>query len=87
MWLGISTTSNLLQHSTPQNLQHNVSDEADVLLFPWEVVENGGQGWGITRDGRKKGTNAYITSHKWCKRRQLIDLIASGLTAEYMDTR
>jgi len=61
-----------------------------VALKSWTISEQGGDGWGVTtRDedhrsaGSESGKNesqrlCFVTSHKMCRRRQCIDLLAAA---------
>ncbi|MCY1022753.1 hypothetical protein [Pyxidicoccus sp. MSG2] len=56
-------------------------------LTGWNVLESGGDGWGVTsmaRDGIA-GNLAFRTSNGWSRRSQLVDLIAKGYSADVLD--
>ena len=51
----------------------------------WNIIENGGSGWGtenISHDGDGK---SWQTSYQWDKKSQTVDLLAKGFTAEALD--
>jgi hypothetical protein len=67
------------------NLLVNGSGAAP-LSTGWTLLANGGSGWYQSASGGYDSTPGYfITSYGWCRRSQVIDLLAAGLTAEELD--
>ena len=66
----------------------------------WTVLENGGDGWRVETDCPRAGrlpdqlirlsggkhTN-FATSHAWCDREQIIDLVGGGMPEKFLDDR
>jgi hypothetical protein len=65
---------NLLQN--PGALQGN--------LDGWEIIENGGDGWGLNIYGMN-GTSCFATSYARCSKSQLIDLLEVGYSEQWLD--
>lgn len=65
---------NLLQN--PGALQGN--------LDGWEIIENGGDGWGLNIYGMN-GTSCFATSYARCSKSQLIDLLEVGYSEAWLD--
>jgi hypothetical protein len=59
-WIGHMETELLVNSKIPS-------------LEGWNILENGGNGWSIIDDGFA-GHKAFITSHKYCKKSQKVDV-------------
>ncbi len=75
---------------TPTSRQVLVNGDALNGMSGWKEIESGGEGWSV-EDGPADacpatagGTN-FVTSSGWCKKAQLIDLVAAGFSAEHLD--
>ena len=66
-----------------QNLLENPGS-AYGGLSGWEIVENGGDGWGLNQYGMN-GTTCFATSYSRCVKRQTIDLVAYGYQTDWLD--
>jgi hypothetical protein len=53
----------------------------------WTILENGGSGWDLRGSPYiYEGSYGFITSYGWCRKYQLLDLLAEGLSATYLDS-
>lgn len=52
-------------------------------MTDWKILSAGGDGWIVIGEGSEKSAK---TSFQWCTRKQEINLIEAGFTAEYLDT-
>ena len=52
----------------------------------WNIIENGGSGWGIEGTSHDGDGKSWGTSYAWDKKSQTINLLANGFTADYLDT-
>uniref|UniRef100_A0A3P8ZNT8 FBA domain-containing protein n=1 Tax=Esox lucius TaxID=8010 RepID=A0A3P8ZNT8_ESOLU len=75
---------------------HSDSEESTVFdeqMEFWEVIRNGGDGWGVgdlPEDcgfGDDKVTKYFATSFELCLKKQVIDLLAEGFSPEDLDAQ
>ncbi|XP_007491863.1 F-box only protein 27 [Monodelphis domestica] len=54
----------------------------------WEL-ENGGEGWAIEENRKPvpgaQAQTCFVSSFRWCRKRQVVDLLAQGLWPELLD--
>ncbi|XP_006004332.1 F-box only protein 2 [Latimeria chalumnae] len=63
-------------------------------LESWQITENGGDMWKVLElpgdCGRefpnKTASQCFVASYEWCKKYQLVDLLAAGYWEEMLDT-
>jgi hypothetical protein len=71
--------------ANPDNLLVNPGAETGDTSG-WTITENGGSGWSNRGDYSHDGSlYGFITSYGWCRKNQLIDLIAEGYSAAELD--
>lgn len=67
------------------NLLANASGQSP-MPNGWTTIAGGGNGWGHSAGGGfDQPSGFFITSWQWCRRSQLIDLVAAGATANELD--
>ena len=52
----------------------------------WNIVANGGAGWGIEGASHDGDGKSWGTSYQWNKKSQTVDLLAKGFTEEFLDS-
>ncbi|WP_422441998.1 VCBS domain-containing protein [Endozoicomonas sp. ALB060] len=67
-----------------QNLLTNGSAENGTS--GWNIIANGGDGWGSGNSSHDGDGQSWVTSNAWAKKSQTVDLLAKGFTEQYLDS-
>ncbi len=67
-----------------RNLLANPGAETGDLTG-WTILQNGGDGWRVRDSGAHTGQSAFQVSYDWCRKYQVIDLVAEGFTEQELD--
>lgn len=67
--------------TTPGNYVLNPGAESGNLTY-WNILENGGDHWGVDSAWGNSGSASFQTSYGWDTRNQTIDLYQVGFTAD-----
>ncbi|WP_448218733.1 VCBS domain-containing protein [Endozoicomonas sp. 2B-B] len=67
-----------------QNLLTNGSAENGTS--GWNIIANGGDGWGSNNSSHDGDGQSWVTSNAWAKKSQTVDLLAKGFTEQYLDS-
>ncbi|KPA09952.1 F-box associated region domain protein [Candidatus Magnetomorum sp. HK-1] len=73
--------------ASPANLLVNPDAETGDTSG-WTITENGGSGWNNRSDYAHDGSlYGFITSNGWCRKNQVIDLLAKGYSESMLDSQ